>query len=157
MDLDKLIPPTRSIVEDVVWATLATVGSDGVPRTRVVHPVWWFEPDAIAGVVASRPTALKRAHIAAHPHVSLSYWSPAHDTAVVDARVRWASRSELAEVWQRIATTPEPLGYDPSPIWPDGPDSGDFAVLVLDPVRILTRPVGADALRWTRGDVPASA
>jgi len=37
------------------------------------------------------------------------------------------------------------MGYDPAPIWPDGPTGDDFAALRLDPWRIQAKSAAAMA------------
>ncbi len=45
-------------------------------------------------------------------------------------------------MWEKFATGPEPVGYDPSiiPMWEDGPTSDAFAVLRLAPYRLRVMP-----------------
>jgi hypothetical protein len=150
--LDQLSNEAERIASEVVWATMATVGPDGVPRTRVVHPVLRWD-DAPHGWVTSRPTALRRRHLAASPWVSLTWWSPAQDVLTVDCHAAWVPDAELAGVWERIAATPEPVGFDPATIWPDGPGSG-FAAISLRAHRVRVAPAsdaaaGRPARLWT--------
>jgi hypothetical protein len=35
----------RSIIERIVWATVATVGPNGRQRTRLMHPVWFWNTE----------------------------------------------------------------------------------------------------------------
>lgn len=122
-------------MESIVWATATTVGPDGRPRSRVVHPVLdWSDPPH--GWITSRPTPLKRRHLAAHPHLGLSYWSPAQDCVFVDCDASWAPVAELPQLWQQILATPPPIGFDPGTIWPDGPTADDFAAIALRPYRV---------------------
>jgi hypothetical protein len=136
-DAATILPIARPIVESVVWATVATVGPDGRPRTRVLHPVWRWAPE-MNGVVTVRPTPIKRQHLAASAWVSLSYWSPAHDAVVIDAHARWITDDERVATWDLVASTPPPVGFDPVTIWPGGPTSADFAAWFLEPIRIRT-------------------
>lgn len=141
----------RDIVESVVWSMVTTVGADGRPRMRLLHPVWFWGGDEPMALIGTRPTALKRAHLAANPVLSCSYWSPAHHhTVVVDADAAWLPASDHADAWARIASVPEPMGYDPAPIWPNGPGGDGFAVIVARPFRITARPAGQSARVWTR-------
>ena len=155
--LTGVVGPASGVAARVVWATMATVGPDGVPRTRVVHPVLhWDTPDP-HGWVTSRPSALRRRHLEACPWVSLTWWSPDQDVLTVDCRAEWVPDDELADVWATIAATPEPVGFDPATIWPDGPGSGFAAIAVRAhrvrvalaadaaagrPARIWTEPAG---------------
>jgi hypothetical protein len=45
-------------------------------------------------------------------------------------------------VWDKFATGPAPVGYDPFviPQWADGPTSDQFAVLRLAPYRLRLMP-----------------
>src|ERR1700748_675640 len=90
----------RAIVEDVIWATATTVGPEGAPRSRLVHPVWRWEGNVPLGLVTGRPTTLRVAHIAAHPQMSFFYWSPKHDTVAIDATASWVPASDLPAVWE---------------------------------------------------------
>lgn len=133
--LEEIQSLAAPIVASIVWATATTVGPDRRPRSRIVHPVIdWTDPPE--GWITSRPTPLKLRHLAAHPFLTLSYWSPAQDSVVLDCDATWVPPGELAEVWRRIREVPEPVGFDPSTIWPDGPGSADAAAIALRPHRI---------------------
>jgi hypothetical protein len=76
-----------------------------------------------------------RAH-RAHPYVSCFYWDSAHDVAVAECRATWIEDDAgRREAWERLSAAPEPMGYDPAPIWPDGPEGDDCVALRLDPGR----------------------
>jgi hypothetical protein len=140
-----------SIAHRVVWATVATVDRRGRPRSRVLHPLWVHDGDGLQGWVITRPTPLKRAHLAHAPHASCSYWDPAHDTAVAECDAAWEHDPAVrADVWRRYLEAPEPLGYDFAQIFPDGPQSAGAGFLRLDPWRIRTHRVvaGAAPLVW---------
>jgi hypothetical protein len=132
-----------AIAHRVVWCTLATVDLHNRPRSRIVHPVWEIRAGTLHGVVATRPTPLKLAHLAHAPYVSCTYWDPAHDVAVAECEARWLEDCELEDAWERIARTPEPVGYDPATIWADGPTSPEFAVIVLEPWRVSAAAAAA--------------
>ncbi len=89
------------------------------------------------------PTPLKRAHLSVHAEVSVSYWTTTHDTCSAECLVEWYTDDETRQaVWQRFATAPAPVGYDPAiiPMWADGPTSEQFAVLRLAPYRLRVMP-----------------
>lgn len=89
------------------------------------------------------PTPVKRAHLAVHPEVSVSYWTTNHDTCAADCLVEWYTDDETrTAVWEKFATGPEPVGYDPAiiPMWKDGPTCEQFAVLRLAPYRLRVMP-----------------
>jgi len=130
----------------VVYCSLATVDRRGRPRSRLVHPVWERDGDGIVGWVGSRPTRYRRVHLHRTPFVSCFYWDPAHDVAVAECAVRWIDDDEgRRHAWERLAAAPEPMGYDPAPIWPDGPTGDDFAALRLNPWRIQAKSAAAMA------------
>jgi len=161
--LDRIAPAFRDMAHSIVWASAATVDRDGRPRSRVLHPIWEWDGTDLVGWIATVPTPVKRAHLGAHPEVSLNYWTPSHDTCSAECAARWHTDDETRrDVWDKFANGPEPVGYDPYviPMWKDGPTSEQFAVLRLDPYRlrvmagtVMTRGEG-EALSWTApGDV----
>jgi hypothetical protein len=140
-----------AIANRVVWCTMTTVDRRNRPRSRIVHPVWEISEGTLEGLVGTRPTPLKRAHLAHAPHVSCTYWDPAHDVAVAECAARWLDEEERRDAWERIARAPAPAGYDPATIWPDGPASAEFAVIALEPWRLSA----ASAAALARGERPA--
>jgi hypothetical protein len=144
-----------AVAHRIVWANLATVDRRGRPRSRLVHPVWEREGSALTGLVGSRPTPLRRAHLRQSPYVSLAYWDPAHETAVAECAARWLPASEHASAWARLRSAPEPAGYDPAIAWPGGPESDDFAVLVLEPWRLRVWQPPAAPVVWRAAAVAA--
>ena len=135
-------PAFVDMAHRIVWATAATVDSHGRPRSRILHPPWVWDGLALIGWVATRPTLLKRSHLARSPFMSFNYWSPNHDTCVAECRVAWADdHATRTMVWDLFKTGPEPVGYDPSivPGW-DSPSSPQFAVLRLAPWRVRVFP-----------------
>jgi hypothetical protein len=66
--LELVTDVARPIVERIVWCTVTTVGR--APRSRLMHPVWWWDGGNPVALVTARPTALKRRHLAANPVVS---------------------------------------------------------------------------------------
>jgi hypothetical protein len=141
-----------AVAHRVVWANLATVDRRGRPRSRLVHPVWERDGDALVGLVGSRPTPLKRAHLRRAPFASVAYWDPAHDTAVAECAVRWLPADGRAAGWERLRA-----GYDPATVWPGGPESEDFAVLELVPWRLRTWQPPRAPVVWRAAGATASA
>jgi hypothetical protein len=133
-----------SIAHRVVWASVATVDRRSRPRSRVLHPLWETRDDRIRGWVITRPTPLKLAHLAHAPHVSVSYWDPAHDIAVAECDAAWEDDpGERARVWEEFRAAPAPLGYDFAQIFPAGPQSAGAGFLRMDPWRVRTQRVAA--------------
>ena len=140
--LPDIAPAFVQMAHRIVWATVATVDGRGRPWTRVLHPIWQWDGERLTGWIATGPTPAKRAHLAAHPYVSLTYWDPAQDTASVHCRATLHTDDETrTEVWERFRTGPEPVGYDPAiiPAW-DGPLSPGFAALRLEPWMLRVQP-----------------
>lgn len=155
--LADIAPAFVGMAHRIVWASVATVGADGKPRSRVLHPIWQWDGAELVGWIATVPTPLKRAHLAAHPDISVNYWSPNHDTCSAECVAEWKTDDVTrAEVWDTFTNGPEPVGYDPAiiPQWKDGPTSPEFAALRLTPYRlrlmegtVMTRGEGA-LLNW---------
>ncbi|MDY6998306.1 MAG: pyridoxamine 5'-phosphate oxidase family protein [Actinomycetota bacterium] len=155
--LDRIAPAFVEMAHSIVWASVATVDADGRPRTRILHPIWEWDGTDLFGWVATVPTPLKRDHLAVHPYVSASYWSATQDTCAADCLVEWYTDDETcAAVWEKFATGPEPVGYDPAiiPQWKAGPTAESFAVLRLAPYRLRVMPGSimttgrGEVLRW---------
>ena len=127
----------------IVWATVATVDGAGRPRGRILHPFWQRRDDELVGWIATSPTPLKRAHLEAHPYVSVTYWAPDHDTCTAECAAEWhVDDNTCVAVWDLFEHGPAPVGYDPAiiPAWSNGPTSPNFAVLQLRPWRLRVMP-----------------
>jgi general stress protein 26 len=133
----------------IAWATVATVGADGAPRTRILHPIW----EDHVGWIATTSDSLKIRHIRREPRVSLTYWDAEQDNVHVEALAAVAEdQADRSRIWELFAETEPPLGYDPATFWPSKTDPA-FALLRLEPTRIeLTglrhRSSGLAALVW---------
>jgi len=141
--LEQVAPAFRDMAHRIVWASVATVDRDGRPRSRILHPFWAWDGTDLIGWIATVPTPVKRAHLEAHPEVSVSYWTPSHDTCSAECAVQWHVDDDTRRsVWDTFAAAPAPVGYDPSiiPMWSDGPTSDQFAVLRLAPHRLRVMP-----------------
>jgi hypothetical protein len=149
--LNLIAPAFRDMAHAIVWASVATVNRDGRPRSRILHPFWEWDGVDLIGWIATVPTPVKRAHIAANPEAAVSYWSPSQDTCSAECSVQWYTDDETRRaVWDKFANGPEPVGYDPFiiPLWADGPTSEQFAVLRLAPYRLRVMPAAV----LTRGE-----
>ncbi|MBS1695231.1 MAG: pyridoxamine 5'-phosphate oxidase family protein [Actinobacteria bacterium] len=152
--LDQIAPAFIGMAHSIVWSSVATVDGDGKPRSRILHPIWEWDGTDLLGWVATAPTAIKREHLAVHPYVSVSYWTPSHDTCSADCLVEWYLDDETrTEVWHKFAGAPAPVGYDPAiiPLWAGGPTSDQFAALRLTPYRLRVMP--GTVMTAQQGDV----
>ncbi len=146
-----------AIAHRVVWCSVATVDRRGRPRSRVLHPVWERTADGLVGWVGTRATPLKRAHLATTPYVSCSYWDPRQDIAVAECAAAWVpDEAGRRAAWERFLEAPEPVRFDFSAIFPDGPGSEAFAVLRLEPWRLRVHTLeeltaGRPATSWRAG------
>lgn len=154
--LEDVAPAFVEMAHRIVWCSAATVDPDGRPWSRVLHPIWVWDGKDLVGWIATGPTPLKRAHLEAHPYVSLNYWTPSQDTCVAECRASWGFDSQTRTmVWSLLRDGPAPVGYDPAiiPGW-DSPASEGFAALRLDPWRIRVFPgsvmmgQGGEVLTW---------
>ena len=140
--LSEIAPAFVEMAHSIVWASAATVDRQGRPHTRILHPIWHWDGTRLIGWIATSPTPVKRAHLRHCPHMSLSYWTPSHDTCVADCEVTWALDDETRTmVWEMFEKAPPPVGYDPAmiPAW-SGPTSPAFAALRLSPWRLRVFP-----------------
>lgn len=141
--LTDIAPAFVDMAHRIVWASVATVDANGRPRSRVLHPIWEWDGATLTGWIATGPTPIKRAHIAAHPDVSINYWAPTQDTCSAEATVEWVfDDDERVALWERFKNGPAPVGYDPAIIepWADGPTSPAFAGWKLTPTRLRVMP-----------------
>ena len=138
--LQSIAPAFVTMAHSINTAAVATMDTSGKPRIRMLHPVWEWDGTELVDWIATVPTPLKRAHIAAQPHVSVNYWTPSQDTCSADCAVQWVFEDEARiAVWDKIKNTPAPVGYDPGqePEWKDkGPTSENFAAWKLTPYRL---------------------
>lgn len=140
--LDAVAPAFRDMAHRIVWATVATVATDGRPRTRILHPLWEWDGTDLVGWILTSPLSPKRADLDAVPTVSLAYWVPEQDTCTAEADVEWVLDDDgRRAAWERFATAPEPVGYDPRIIPPwTAPDVEAFGALRLDPTWLRVMP-----------------
>ena len=158
-ELDLAAPAFVEMAHRIVWAAVASVDSHGRPRSRILHPIWQWDGAQLRGWIATRPTAVKRSHLATHPFLSVSYWEPSHDTCVAECRAELALDFETRHmVWDMFVHGPAPVGYDPR-IVPDwtSPTADTFAALRLEPWRLHVFPGslmsggGGTVLTWQEG------
>lgn len=154
--LSETAPAFVAMAHQIVWATMATVDSNGRPRSRILHPIWQWDGEQLVGWIATSPTPVKRAHLEATPYVSVNYWTPSHDTCVAECRASWILDDEGRQaVWDMFLNGPKPVGYDPRiiPAW-TSPTVDAFAGLKLEPWRLRVFPgtvltgQGGEVLTW---------
>ncbi|MCB0954222.1 MAG: pyridoxamine 5'-phosphate oxidase family protein [Microthrixaceae bacterium] len=148
-DLTETVAVARPIVERIVWATVATAGADGEPRTRIMHPVWFWEGEVPTALISARRTPVKVSHLEQNPSISCYYWDPAHDTVAVEGRTSWVPPERVADAWERVAAPEPPVGFDPAMIWPDGPTDPGCGFLEVVAHRILATPAAREGLLWS--------
>ena len=155
-ELSEVGPAFLEMAHRIVWCSAATVDPEGRPWSRVLHPIWDWNGSRLGGWIGTGPTALKRAHLDAHPYVSLNYWVPNQDTCVAECRAEWAFDNETRKaVWDKLKNAPAPVGYDPAiiPGW-EQPTDAAFAALKLTPWRLRVFPgtvlmgQGGEVLTW---------
>jgi len=142
-DLATIAPAFVDMAHRTVWATMATVDASGRPRSRIVHPCWEWHGGELTGWVATGPTPAKRDHLAGHPHASVTYWAPTHDTCTAECEAAWLVDGDTrCRIWDLFTHAPAPVGYNPAtiPLWSDGPYSPSFAVIRLRPWHLRVFP-----------------
>jgi general stress protein 26 len=123
----------KAITERIVWCTVTTVDRKSRPRSRILHPIW----EGNTGWIATGRHTFKAKHLARNPFVSLTYWDPQHEQAIVECKAQWQDDAATKQrIWNLLKTTPEPVGYDPAAFWPGGADEPGFGVLKLTPWRL---------------------
>jgi hypothetical protein len=128
----------------IVWCTMATVGRDNRPRTRILHPLWELE-DELIGWIVTRATPVKVRHLVYSPYVSCCYWEPGQEVAVADCHAEWVTDEATQwRVWELYRDAPAPLGFDFWSVFPDGPAGESPSLLRLTPYRL--RPTDVETL-----------
>jgi hypothetical protein len=120
----------------IVWCTVATVGPDNRPRTRILHPLWEVDTELV-GWIVTRATPVKVRHLAHSPYLSCSYWEPGQEVAVADCHAEWVDDALTRQrVWELYRDAPAPLGYDFWSVFPAGPAGDSPSLLRLAPYRL---------------------
>ena len=140
--LTAVAPAFVEMAHRIVWCVTATTGPDGRPATRVLHPIWSWDGDELAGWILTSPRSPKAAHLRAVPALSLTYWAPDQDTCTADCDAVFEDGDAARRAgWDRFAHGPAPVGYDPAiiPSW-TSPEAPDFGVLRLRPTHVRVMP-----------------
>jgi hypothetical protein len=154
--LASVAPAFVEMAHRIVWCVAATTGTDGAPNTRILHPIWAWDGEALTGWILTSPASPKAADLRATPAMSLTYWHPDQDTCTADCGAVFEEGAEARRAgWDRFVSGPAPVGYDPSiiPFWPH-PDVAEFGVLRLTPTRLRVMPGtmmaggGGELLTW---------
>ncbi len=123
------------IVAQTVFCSATTVDEHGRPRSRMLHPIFTVEDGLPLGWALTGRTPLKTRHLALNPYVSCTYWTPSHDTVIVDCDASWVEDTrEKQAVWDLFLTTPTPLGWGADGLAGYGPQR--WASLVFSPLRL---------------------
>ena len=137
-EISVVAPAFVEMAHRIVWCTVATTGTDGRPRTRVLHPIWEWDGTDLVGWIATSPQSPKARDLAGVPALSLTYWSPDHDTCTADCAAEFEpAAADRHAGWDRFKHGPAPVGYDPAiiPMW-TSPDVDSFGILRLTPQRL---------------------
>jgi hypothetical protein len=127
----------RDRAHEIVWCTVATVGPDHRPRSRILHPIWELADDELTGWIVTRATPVKIRHLAYSPYLSCSYWEPGHEVAIADCEAEWIDDVATRQrVWELYRDAPAPLGYDFWSVFPEGPAGESPSLLRLTPYRL---------------------
>jgi general stress protein 26 len=128
------------IIAKTVFCTATTVGADGRPRSRMLHPIFVVREHNPIGWALTGKTPLKTSQLEHNPHMCCSYWTPSHDTVFVDCVTAWVNDdSEKQQVWEVFHDTPQPLGWGPEGLAGYGPEKWDsplYTPLRLEPWRV---------------------
>jgi general stress protein 26 len=117
-------------VTSIIWCNVATIDTQQRPRSRIMHPIW----EGQIGWIGTRRESHKSLHLAEHPYVSLAYLGDYARPVYVDCQVEWIDDlTEKQRVWELFKSTPEPVGYDPTPMFKT---VESFGLLKLTPWRI---------------------
>jgi hypothetical protein len=136
----------------MVWCDMATIGRDGRPRTRIVHPVW----EGDTAWVTSFRVGPKAGDIDYSPYVSLAYVSDPLKPAYAECVASWVDdREERIKIWERIAAIPEPLGYN-AQIMFGSYDVPNLTILRLETWKIRLTVAGDVSARrtWDKASFP---
>ena len=107
--LEQIAPAFIEMAHSIVWASATTVDANSRPRSRILHPIWEWDGIDLFGWIATVPSPVKKAHLAVHPEIALSYWTTTHDTCSAECLVEWYLDDEtctrgLGQVRQRPRT-----------------------------------------------------
>lgn len=141
IDFAEIADEFNARVQRMVWCNVATVGAQGHPRSRIMHPIW----DGVTGWIGTWGTSvrsghqapsLKVQHLRQHPYASLAYVAEPFTPIYVDCRVEVVEDIAEKVTFCNLARAhPAPYGYNPDDLF-GGPENPHFVVLKLMPERI---------------------
>jgi hypothetical protein len=149
-DFEEIRSESLGRVNRMVYSSVATIDTNGRPRSRILHPIW----DGSTGWISTNPNSLKAKHLARNPFLSVAYIHDPEKPVYADCRAEWVDdRATKQHVWDLYLGADPPLGFDPSPIYGsiDQPNPGGpiFGVLKLMPFRILLYQFPIPSTIWT--------
>jgi len=131
-------------VSQAVYCIMTTVDRRNRPRSRVMHPIW----DGPVGWVISWPASYKSKHLARNPAVSLAYLPDKSKPVYVDGIAEWVDGvEEQLRIWELHATTPAPIGFDPTPHY-GNIENPYYGLLRITPWRIELGNLGGEPRVW---------
>ncbi len=131
-------------ISQMVWCNVATIDTQGRPRSRILHPIW----EDTVGWIATRRHSFKAKHLEQNPYLSLAYIADVAKPVYVDCTATWDDTlATKIHVWNLYLTTPPLLGYDPAPIFGSVEDA-NFGILKLTPWRIEIANFPANRQIW---------
>jgi hypothetical protein len=107
------------------------------------------------GWLTTDRNSFKGRHLRTNPYVSLGYVSDMVKPMYVDCLASWADKSEEKQhVWDLCLRLPEPIGFDPAPIYGSVDEPGEtgiaFGVLRLTPYRIVLTQFPEPIMIWSQ-------
>jgi general stress protein 26 len=132
LSLEQVLPEFLAQANKIVWCNLATLDPKNRVRSRVVHPNW----EGSVGWMWTRLNSPKVKHLEYNPHVSLAYVADIVNPVYAECTIAWETDPVVKQhVWDFIANTPEPLGYNIQAFY-QSPDNPAFGLLKLTPWRL---------------------
>ena len=167
-DLGTAAPAFVEMANRIVYASVATADRRGRIRSRMVHTLWEWDGAKLTGWAGTVLTPIKKAQLAEGSYASCSYWGgvEAYDTCTAECRATLLlDEAGKREGWEKFASTPPPVGYNPAEImpgWSDGPTSPGWAVIRFDPWHLrvfpgtFARSGGTEGAiyTWQEGELP---
>ncbi len=144
-DLSTIEQEFIAAAHEMVWCNVATVDSEGRPRSRVLHPIWEVGP---IGWIATGRHSPKAKHLATNSNVSLAYMIHVLKPVYVDCTAEWVDdQAEKQRIWDIFKQTPGPLGYDLARFFGQV-DNPNYGLLKLTPWRVELADLLGESRFW---------